>query len=140
MIFKTDSNAGELNGFLDSGSRMEGELHFDTTFRIDGKLNGKVVSDGDLVVGEGGELEGETRVGQIFVSGTVRGAVHAARRVQIAANGRVFADLHTPSLVIEDGALFEGRCSMKRDGESSVEGGAVARLQPVPTAKEGRGA
>jgi len=140
MIFKSDSNAGELNGFLDSGSRMEGDLHFDTTFRIDGKLTGKVVSDGDLVVGDGGELEGEIRVGQIFISGTVRGEVHAARRVQIAANGRAFADLHTPSLIIEDGALFEGRCSMKREDRSGAEGGSVARLQPVPAAKEGRGA
>lgn len=140
MIFKSDSNAGELNGFLDSGSRMEGDLHFDTTFRIDGKLTGKVVSDGDLVVGDGGELEGEIRVGQIFISGTVRGEVHAARRVQIAANGRAFADLHTPSLIIEDGALFEGRCSMKREDRSAAEGGSVARLKPVPAAKEGRGA
>lgn len=141
MIFKSDSTAGELNGFLDSGSRMEGELHFDTTFRIDGKLSGKVVSDGDLVVGDGGDLEGEIRVGQIFISGTVRGEIHAVRRVQIAANGKAFADLYTPSLVIEDGALFEGRCSMKRDGRSGVEGGgtSVARLKPVPAAKEGQG-
>ena len=142
MIFKSDSNAGELNGFLDSGSRMEGDLHFETTFRIDGKLTGKVVSGGDLVVGDGGELEGEIRVGQIFISGTVRGEIHAARRVQIAANGKAFADLHTPSLIIEDGALFEGRCSMKRDEHSSggEAGASVARLKPVPSAKEGRGA
>lgn len=141
MIFKSDSNAGELNGFLDSGSRMEGDLHFDTTFRIDGKLTGKVVSDGDLVVGDGGELEGEIRVGQIFISGTVRGEIHAERRVQIAADGKAFADLHTPSLIIEDGAHFEGRCSMKRDDHPRAEGaGSVARLKPVPPAKEGRGA
>lgn len=140
MIFKSDSNAGELNGFLDSGSRMEGDLHFDTTFRIDGRLTGKVVSDGDLVVGDGGELEGEIRVGQIFISGTVRGEIHAAQRVQVAANGRVFADLDTPSLIIEDGALFEGRCSMKREDRAGAEGGSVARLKPVPAAKEGRGA
>lgn len=140
MIFKSDSNSGELNGFLDSGSRVEGELHFDTTFRIDGKLTGKVVSDGDLQVGEGGELDGEVRVGQLFVSGTVRGEIHAARRVQIAATGKAFAELHTPSLVIEDGALFEGRCSMTREGETTAEGGAVARLKPVPVPKEGRGA
>jgi len=140
MIFKTDPSSGDLNGFLDSGSRIEGELSFDTTFRVDGKLTGKVTSDGNLNVGEGGEIDGEIRVGQIFISGTVRGEVHAARRVQIAAKGKAFADLHTPSLVIEDGALFEGRCSMTRDAGSRSEGGAVTRLQPVPATKEGRGA
>jgi len=140
MIFKSDSQAGELNGFLDSGSRMEGELSFDTTFRVDGKLTGKVVSDGNLIVGEGGEIDGEIRVGQIFISGTVRGEIHAARRVQVAANGKAFADLHTPSLVIEDGALFEGRCSMSRESRVGVEASAVTRLKPVPAPREGRGA
>lgn len=140
MIFKSDSQAGELNGFLDSGSRMEGELSFDTTFRVDGKLTGKVISDGNLIVGEGGEIDGEIRVGQIFVSGTVRGEVHAARRVQLAAKGKALADLYTPSLVIEDGAVFEGRCSMSRESRAGVEGTPVTRLKPVPTAREGRGA
>jgi len=140
MIFKSDSQAGELNGFLDNGSRMEGELRFDTTFRIDGKFVGKVVSDGNLVIGEGGEIEAEVHVGQIFVSGTARGEIHAQRRVHLASSGRVFADLATPTLVIEEGALFEGRCSMSREGSASTEGGSVAKLvKPLP-AKERTGA
>ena len=44
MIFKTDGERGDLNGFLDAGSHIEGALHFDDTFRIDGRLSGKVVS------------------------------------------------------------------------------------------------
>lgn len=148
MIFKSDTQAGELNGFLDCGSQMEGELSFDTTFRVDGKLMGKVVSDGKLIVGEGGEIDGEIRVGQVVVSGTVRGEVHAARQIQIAANGKAFADLYTPSLVIEDGALFEGSCSMSRESRSGEGRGesragseaAVTRLKPVPAPREGRGA
>ena len=43
---------GELNGFLDGGSRIEGELHFKDTFRVDGSLVGKVSSQGDLIVGK----------------------------------------------------------------------------------------
>lgn len=138
MIFKTDSSAGELNGFLDSGSRLQGELRFDASFRIDGKFSGKVLSEGDLIIGEEGEIEGEVRVGQIFISGTVRGEVHAQRRVQVAPSGRVFADLHTPSLLIEDGALFEGGCTMSRQDKS--EAVPVAKLVPPRTvATEGKG-
>lgn len=112
MIFKTEGERGDLNGFLDAGSHIQGDLHFEDTFRVDGKLTGKVVSDGDLVVGEQGQVEGEIQVGRIFVSGVVRGSVRASRRVEVTARGRVWADLATPSLVIEDGAHFEGRCSM----------------------------
>lgn len=109
---KLKNAGGDLNGFLDAGSHMHGELRFEDTFRIDGRLTGKVVSEGDLVVGVGGEIEGEVRVGRVFISGTVRGRIHATRRLEIATNGRVYADLETPSLVVEDGAFVEGACSM----------------------------
>jgi cytoskeletal protein CcmA (bactofilin family) len=112
MIFKSDGKQSDLNGFLDTGSHINGELRFETTFRVDGKLTGIVRSGGDLVVGEGGEVEGEIEVGQVFVSGVVRGTIRATRRVQITPTGKVFADLETPALIVEDGAVFEGRCAM----------------------------
>ena len=112
MIFKNEGGQGELNGFLDRGSHLNGELQFENSFRVDGKLTGKVVSTGSLVVGDGGEVDAEVEVAQVFVSGVLRGSVTATGRIQIAAGGKVFADLSTPSLVIEDGAVFEGQCSM----------------------------
>ncbi|HWM91407.1 MAG TPA: polymer-forming cytoskeletal protein [Thermoanaerobaculia bacterium] len=117
MIFKSDSGSkqSDLNGFLDNGSDVEGELRFETSFRVDGKFTGKVNTNGDLIVGEGGEVEGELRVGQIFVSGTVKGTVRASKKVQISPRGKVFAEIDTPALVIEDGAFFEGRCTMARE-------------------------
>ncbi|HKI05952.1 MAG TPA: polymer-forming cytoskeletal protein [Thermoanaerobaculia bacterium] len=122
MIFKSDGKQSDLNGFLDSGSHLEGELRFEASFRVDGKLTGTVRSEGDLIVGESGEVEGELLVGQVFVSGTVRGTIRASRRVQIAPNGKIFAEIDTPSLIIEDGATFEGRCAMSRDGARHAAG------------------
>ena len=88
MIFRSDNPDGELNGFVDAGTRFRGELQFETTFRVEGKVEGTVVSSGNLVIGEGGEVDGEIRVGQLFVSGIVRGTVKASRRIQICAQGR----------------------------------------------------
>jgi cytoskeletal protein CcmA (bactofilin family) len=122
MIFKAEGKHADLNGFLDNGSHLQGELRFDASFRVDGKLTGTVESEGDLIVGESGEVDGEVRVGQIFVSGTVRGTVRASRKVQIAPHGKLFAEIDTPSLVIEDGAVFEGTCSMNRDGGKTSPG------------------
>jgi cytoskeletal protein CcmA (bactofilin family) len=120
MIFKSDGKQSDLNGFLDNGSHVHGELRFQTSFRVDGKFDGSVVSEGDLIVGDGGEVDGDLRVGQIVVSGIVRGTIRASRRVHISPSGKVFADVDTPTLVIEDGALFEGRCSMTREGARSA--------------------
>lgn len=123
MIFKSDAKqTSDLNGFLDNGSHLHGELRFDASFRVDGKLTGTVQSEGDLIVGESGEIEGELKIGQVFVSGTVRGVIHAERKIQIAPGGKVYAEIDTPALVIEDGATFEGRCSMSRDGARAAIG------------------
>ncbi len=114
MMFKGSGSQGDLNGFLDAGSHMKGELHFEDTFRIYGRFTGTVVSDGHLIVGERGDVDGEIKVCRISVSGTVRGALRASERVEIAAAGKVLADVYTPSLTIDEGAFFEGRCSMER--------------------------
>jgi cytoskeletal protein CcmA (bactofilin family) len=116
MIFKSDGKQVDLNGFLDSGSHLHGELRFEASFRVDGKLTGSVESQGDLIVGESGEIDGEIQAGQVFISGTVRGRIRATRKVQIAPSGTLFAEIDTPALVIEDGATFEGSCAMSRDG------------------------
>jgi cytoskeletal protein CcmA (bactofilin family) len=128
VIFKHESAQSDLNGFLDSGSHVHGELEFEASFRVDGRFTGKIVSPGSLVVGEGGEVDGEVRAAQIFVSGTLRGTVQADKRLQIAAGGRVFADVSTPSLIIEDGAIFEGRCAMTREAEPAAKDPGPKRL------------
>jgi cytoskeletal protein CcmA (bactofilin family) len=113
-MFKSGESSGSFNGFLDAGSHIKGELQFEDEFRVDGKVTGKVTSKGDLILGEGGEVDGEVVVGRVFVSGTLRGSVDASRQIEISPGGRVFADVNTPSLVIQDGAIFEGSCSMKK--------------------------
>jgi cytoskeletal protein CcmA (bactofilin family) len=139
MIFKSDSAKGDLNGFLDAGSHIQGELHFDDTFRVDGKVTGRVVSKGDLVVGERGEITGEIEVGRVFVSGKVEGKIRTTRRTELTAGGRILADIETPSLVIEDGGFFKGRCIMApaaAHAEAPRES-VRAMVTPMPIPKEG---
>lgn len=134
---------GDLNGFLDAGSFIDGTLHFEDTFRLDGRLRGSIVSRGDLVVGEHGDVEADIEVGRIFVSGTVRGKVTAHHRLEIAAGGRVLADLETPSLVVEDGATLQGQCNMStRDSVAGRERAAqsadgVQKVTRLPLPKKG---
>jgi cytoskeletal protein CcmA (bactofilin family) len=119
MFKNSGGSQNDLNGFLDRGSRLEGELQFESSFRIDGRFQGKITSSGRLIVGEGGEVGGDIHVRLVTVSGILRGALRADEQIHIAAGGRVEADLDTPSLVIEDGAVFEGRCTMQSEGKRS---------------------
>ncbi len=103
---------GELNGFLDRGSIFKGELEFEDTMRIDGKFNGKISSKNELIVGESAQIDGDIHVGRIAISGTVIGKIVADQRVEIHRNGKVYSDIDTPALIIEEGAIFQGNCVM----------------------------
>ena len=103
---------GELNGFLDRGSSFKGELEFEDTMRIDGRFNGKIHSKNELIVGESAHIEGDVHVGRIAISGTVLGRIVATQRVEIHRNGKVYSDIETPALIIEEGAIFQGNCVM----------------------------
>ena len=141
-MFKSSNPQVEFNGVIDAGSHVNGELHFETMFRIEGKLTGTIVSPGVLTVGEQGEVDGEIRVRQRFVAGTVKGSLRASERIEIASTGRVMADLFTPSLTLEDGAYFEGRCTMRghpgapsTQDEGERSGEERPKVTPMPIAK-----
>ncbi len=104
---------GEINTLLGRGATFEGKLTFEGTVRVDGKLKGEVFSDDVLIVGEGAYVEAEIDIGEIIIQGTVVGNIRAKRGIEIHAPGRVKGDLHTPSLQIEKGVIFEGRSFME---------------------------
>src|SRR5436305_7349281 len=112
--------SGELNGFLDRGAVFKGELEFEDTMRIDGRFNGRITSKNELVVGESAQIEGEIHVGRVAISGTVIGKIIADQRVEIHRNGKVYSDIDTPALIIEEGAIFQGNCVMGEKKPATV--------------------
>ena len=121
--------AEDLNGFMDEGTEFLGELRFRDTFRVDGHVKGKIVSDNTLIVGESGHVEADIDCGVVSIRGTVSGRVHGRQRIELLAGAKVQATLVSPKLVIEDGAFFQGDCDM-------VAG--VQRRGPVPPARTAR--
>jgi cytoskeletal protein CcmA (bactofilin family) len=118
---------GEINTLLGKGSEFEGKLTFEGTVRVDGKLSGEIFSDDVLVVGEGAELHAEIDIGEIIVQGLVVGNIRARRAVEIHAPGKVKGDITTPSLQIDKGVIFEGKCFMEgvTDGTRPKHSGPV---------------
>ena len=104
--------SGDLNGFLDRGSNFKGELEFEDTMRIDGRFTGKITSKNELIIGESATIEGDIHVGRVAISGTVTGKIKADQRIEIHRSGKVFCDIDTPALIIEEGATFQGSCTM----------------------------
>jgi cytoskeletal protein CcmA (bactofilin family) len=115
------SNGEESVTFLGKGTKLEGKLRFEGTIRVDGHYVGEISSDGDLIVGEEGVLEADIRVGHVVINGEVRGNIQASQKVEIHAPGKVFGDISSPSLVIDDGAFFQGKTEMYHSSGAEKE-------------------
>ena len=104
--------AETLNGFIDSGCTLKGELEFTNSFRVDGLVEGTVRSRSELVIGEDGTVEGEIDVARCLVGGTVRGTIKASEKVVLHASAKIWGEIHAPAVVMEDGAFLEGKVDM----------------------------
>lgn len=104
----------DISGFLAEGTEIKGEIRFRDVLRVDGKISGKIESEGELVVGENGEIDAEVQVGTLSVSGKVAGTMKVREKVEIHSKGRISGDLmvEKPNLVIHEGAVFEGDINM----------------------------
>jgi len=102
----------EWTGFVEPGVHMEGKLKAPGTFRMDGTMNGSIVSDGTLVLGERASVQGEIIGDRVIIGGRFDGVIQAKSRVEIQASGVVTGEVHAPCLVMEPGALFDGQCHM----------------------------
>ena len=126
------SAAGEITTLLGRGATFEGKLTFEGTVRIDGRFKGEVFTDDVLVIGEGAIVEASLDVGEVIIQGTVIGNITAKRSIEIHAPGRVKGDLHTPSLQIDKGVMFEGRSFMEAATQPRA---ATAQPPQQPPAK-----
>jgi cytoskeletal protein CcmA (bactofilin family) len=132
------AESGGLTAFIDQGSSFEGKLSFKDTVRIDGRFSGQITSENTLVVGESGVIEADIRSQAVIVSGTIHGNVVAMRRVVLHKTARVDGDVETPSLVMEEGAVLNGKLDMGAAGAKkpaplkAVEGGAHAEKPKLP--------
>ncbi|MCP5059697.1 MAG: polymer-forming cytoskeletal protein [bacterium] len=114
---QSSAQAG-LTAFIDQGSAFEGKLSFKDTVRIDGSFRGQISSENTLVVGETGEIDANIESQIVIVSGQVIGDVVATRKIVLHKTAAVEGNLDSPSVVIEDGASFNGQLTMKSQGKS----------------------
>ena len=110
-----DLREGVVSGFVGGGTVVSGDAEFKGMLRIDGRFTGRVRSEkGSLIVSAGGVVEADIAVASAKINGTVNGDIVATERIELGRSARVNGNIQTPALVIEDGAIFEGSCRMRK--------------------------
>jgi len=108
-----DIKEGTLSGFVGGGTVVTGEANFKAMMRVDGHLSGRVSSSsGTLIVGANGKVDANIEVAVAVIHGTINGDIIASQRLELGRAAKVNGNIQTPSLIIEQGAVFEGSCKM----------------------------
>ncbi len=117
---RTDTSApADGRAHLDRGTKVSGKLAFEGPVWIDGEVDGEIAAKESVTIGDGAIVTATIRAGSVLVAGKVSGNIHAAERIELRPSARVECDLVAPVVVIQEGAQFEGHCSMRPDGARS---------------------
>jgi cytoskeletal protein CcmA (bactofilin family) len=104
--------------------------------RVDANISGTITSDsGSLLIMERGRVKATIQAGIIEISGIVEGTVTAKNSVKIHSTGRVYGDIFTPALIIEHGAVFDGKCHMLDNKSNAAKDFARPEQKPVTETK-----
>nr|WP_321259632.1 polymer-forming cytoskeletal protein [uncultured Pseudodesulfovibrio sp.] len=126
-LFSSDKKShSELNAFLGVGTEYRGKLDFVGTVRIDGRFEGEISTDGDLVLGRKASVNGVVRVGQLTSCGQITGDVIVRERTVLEKTSVLNGSLSTPVLVVEKGAVLEGSIVMSTDSATTSKPKVVA--------------
>ncbi len=113
--------ATDLRSFLGEGTDINGEVKFTEIMRVDATISGTVTSEsGSLLVMEKGRIKATVAASIVEISGIVEGTITAKTSVKIHSTGRVYGDIYTPALIIEHGAVFDGKCHMLNGKERGL--------------------
>ncbi len=108
--------ATEGHACLDRGSKITGKVTFEGPARIDGEVDGEIIAKDSLMISETAVVTAQIRAASVSVAGKVSGDIVATQRIEIRNNAKMSGNLTAPILVVQEGALFEGHCSMQPEG------------------------
>jgi cytoskeletal protein CcmA (bactofilin family) len=122
-IIETDN--GTAVNLISQGTEITGDVKSTGDIRIDGVLNGNMVTKGKVVIGATGRVKGEVECKNSEVSGLIDGKITVTQLLNLKASSKINGTIITAKLSIEPGAVFTGNCAMK-EGEN----GGSASVRP----------
>jgi cytoskeletal protein CcmA (bactofilin family) len=112
MKTKEESVGKDAVTIVSAGVTLEGKLSSNGNVRVDGKVNGDVKAEGNITIGENGEIRGQINANTITLGGKVEGTISAKEKIVLEAKCQLKGDIITKVLVVEEGAKFDGKSSM----------------------------
>jgi cytoskeletal protein CcmA (bactofilin family) len=129
------SDSSTISTLLGRDTQIDGTFTFNDTIRVDGHIKGKLVSaKGTVIIGENAVIEADVQVGMAIVRGKVNGRVEAQQRIEIYAPAQVTGDISAPTITIDTGVIFNGKCQMHQEPKAGASGSKSVEKAPEKSA------
>ncbi|WP_319560888.1 polymer-forming cytoskeletal protein [Marispirochaeta sp.] len=125
-----------INSFIGEGTRFEGNLSLSGLLRIDGDFLGTIATEGKVLIGKTGRVEGSVSAKTVVVGGTVKGDISCTEKLVILSSGLMLGNVRSPRLIVEEGVIINGECRISGDRDISVDTPDAAAYQPFGTARK----
>lgn len=130
--FGSGSSTTGGKNILSSDVEIKGKLRFSNDLIIDGRIEGEVNSEGDLIVGENAQIVGNVKTRSVIVFGRIEGNITVTDRCELKQNAALHGDVVAGKLAIEEGATFMGTSTV-----GTPRGGAAKKgAEPAPANPE----
>ena len=111
IVGKKDKTSSIVS-YLGPNTLLQGTIHCDYSLHLDGRLEGVILSNNDVIIGDSAVINGEIKAKNVFVSGKVIGNIEVTNSLQILATGRVEGDIVGAKLDIKEGGIYKGKVNM----------------------------
>ena len=108
---KKTSSSSAIN-MIGEGTVITGDIKSKGDIRVDGSLMGSIDTEGKVVVGPGGVVEGDVICKDADVAGVIKAKISVSQLLSLKSSAKLNGDITTNKLSIEPGATFTGSCSM----------------------------
>ncbi len=129
------SKVAATNGrnVLSSDVEIKGKVKFTNDLVVDGLIEGEIISDGSLTVGENARIKAEVNTRSVVIYGKVHGNINVTDHVELKSNAELVGDIKAATLSIEAGAIFVGKSTV---GAPSAQPSATKKVENKP--KQGK--
>jgi cytoskeletal protein CcmA (bactofilin family) len=117
MAYESHKNQPVIN-IISEGTVITGKIVTENDFRISGQVNGELEVKGKCIITQSGRVKGDLKANDADISGKADGNVIVSNKLFLRENAHVTGDIKTKTLLIEEGALFDGVCQMSNDSSA----------------------
>jgi cytoskeletal protein CcmA (bactofilin family) len=109
---------GAFVSCIGKGTKVSGKMNFKEPARIEGEAEGEITGD-EIVIAPGAVVSARIAAARLTIGGNVNGEVIARERIELLSTARLRCTITTPTLVLNEGAQFDGDCKMPRERPSA---------------------